>query len=97
MFDRDKLRIAVKGIRDNQSEFSWTKGGVILIDDETIILNYVGTLAIFNRKTVKYYRDREEEVVFKKVLRICDDMQDFSVAMLPTAFDKFMKIMKNNK
>ena len=94
MFDRDKLRIAVKGIKDNQSEFSWTKGGGILIDDETIILNYVGTLAIFSRKNVKYYRDREEEVVFKKVLRICDDMQDFSVAMLPTAFDRFMKAMK---
>ena len=65
-----------------------------MIDDETIILNYVGTLAIFSRKNVKYYRDREEEVVFKKVLRICDDMQDFSVAMLPTAFDRFMKAMK---
>lgn len=97
MFDRGKLRIAVKGIKDNQSEIPWTKGGVMLIDDKTIILNYVGTLAIFSRKTVRYYRDRDEEVLVKRVLRIYDDIQDFSVEMFPTAFDKFMKAVKGDK
>ena len=59
MFDRDKFKIGVDGIR------------------------------------VRYYHDRDEELLFKRVLRICDDTQDFSVIMYPSAFDKFMKAMKN--
>ena len=99
MFDRDKFKIGVDGIRENKPDGKlgtfWTRGGVILIDDETITLQYLGTMGIFNRKTVRYYRDRDEELLFKRVLRICDDTQDFSVTMYPSAFDKFMKAMKN--
>ncbi len=99
MFDRDKLKIGVDGIRKNKPDGKlgtfWTKGGVILIDDKTIKLNYIGTMAIFSRKNVKYYRDKDEELIFKRVLRICDDTQDFSVIMYPSAFDKFMKEMKD--
>lgn len=97
MFDRDKLRIAVKGIKDNHSEIPWwTRGGVILVDDETITLNYIGTLAVFNRKTVKYYRDRDEKMLVKRIVRIYDEEQDFSVIMYPKAFEELMKVMKEN-
>lgn len=97
MFDRGKLKIFVRGIKNNEHGILWTKGGVILIDDETVTLKYLGTLAVFDRKTVNYYRETDGTVIFGKVLRIYDDKQDFLVAMFPTAFDKFMKIMKDNK
>lgn len=99
MFERDKLKIAVQGIRKNESDGKcgnfWTKGGMVLIDDKTIKLNYLGTLAIFSRKTVKYYRDNEEEkLLIKRIVRLYDGEQDFSVAMFPSAFAKFIKAMK---
>ena len=57
MFDRDKFKIGVDGIRENKPDGKlgtfWTRGGVILIDDETITLQYLGTIGIFNRKTVR--------------------------------------------
>ena len=34
MFDRDKLKIFVRGIKNNEHGILWTKGGVILLDDE---------------------------------------------------------------
>ncbi len=98
MFEPEILRIGVSGIRKNKPDGKpgtwWTRGGFILIYNETITLECLGTLAIFNRKTVGYYRDRDEELLIKRILRIYDDTQDFSVEMFPKEFDKFMKAMK---
>ena len=66
MFDRDKLKIFVMGIKNNEHGILWTKGGVILIDDETVTLKYLGTLAVFDRKTVNYYRETDGTVIFGK-------------------------------
>ena len=104
MFEPEILRIGVSGIRKNKPDGkpgTWwtrggfmTRGGFILTYNETITLECLGTLAIFNRKTVGYYRDRDEELLIKRILRIYDDTQDFSVEMFPKEFDKFMKAMK---
>ena len=102
MFDSGKVKIPVHNIRKNKPDGSfgnvWTKGGYIggyiLIDDETVTLKYLGTLGIFNRKTVKYSRDKQEELLIRRILRIYDDEQDFSVSMNPRDFEKFIKVMK---
>ena len=100
MFDSGKVKIPVHSIRKNKPDGSlgngWTKGGYgyILIDDETVTLKYLGTLGIFNRKTVKYSRDKQEELLIRRILRIYDDEQDFSVSMNPRDFEKFIKVMK---
>ncbi len=100
MFDSGKVKISVHSIRKNKPDGSlgngWIKGGYgyILIDDETVTLKYLGTLGIFDRRKLKYSRDKQEELLIRRILRIYDDEQDFSVSMNPRDFEKFIKVMK---
>ncbi len=89
------MTIAVQGIRKNHSDGTlgtfWTKGGKILIDGDCITLHYLGTLAVFHRKNLHYYRDTQEELLLKRILRLYDEEQDFSVIMYPSAFEQWRK------
>ena len=96
------VKIAVLAMRKNENGklgLLWVRGGKIIIYENKIELKlpFNFSLAEFSIDDVVCYRDRKEELLVARIVRMYDGKQDCSIQLFSDAYEKLMTAINERK
>lgn len=96
------IRIPVQAMRKNENGrlgLLWDRGGRIIITDDKVELQlpFGFKLAEFSIGDMYCYRDRKEELLISRIVRMTDGKQDYSIQLLSDGYEKLMSAIRERR